>query len=426
MKVFKVFSQIRKPVWILFLILSHVLILRNIFYLSKDILYGDSSGEKTIPLPRYRFMRLPDNPLTRQYHAVNGLGADFAQIYFPSQQFSSLSQNYQMGEQDPWQWRRSSRYAPAVHFLCSITLCKLDYGAAGLFHLLIQMALFYAFFIWAFRTLNIRSDVWKGLALVDICLFLTPAGLSWFERGQLSLYVAVSYLLVIIGFMKKNYFIMILSALFAFMKWTSFSTLFVILTVLIIQSKDCTETKQNLRLISAFILVIASLSLCFPVQSAHFLGGLYHQERFVKPEGISLGTWIPVKLAKGLPIALILLGAVYVKKGIRGLNALIPFFIGTAMIMLLYPTISYDYNISCLLGLIPPILYWMKLRDNPIDHRMRLAMKYSFLLFLMLGSASYLAYWLFHARHIVVYEYLVFSSIFLFIPLFYAGQRRSP
>ena len=81
--------RVRKPFIITFVVLLQPLCLYNFILLSKDMIYGDSSGLYLKPLPRYGFMRVPENAFTLKCEAFQRLAADFAQIYFPSQEFSS-------------------------------------------------------------------------------------------------------------------------------------------------------------------------------------------------------------------------------------------------------------------------------------------------------------------------------------------------
>jgi len=405
--------NIKKVLFFIIFIAAHIFILRNVFLISKDMLYGDFSAAQILPAPRYPFERIPDTPLTQQYHAQNRLAVDFAQIYFPSQHIASLSDNYQSGVLDPLQ--RPSRYAPLVHFLCAITICKLDYGPASLLHMIIQILFFYTAFVFSFKALKIEKDILPGLLLANCCLFLTPAGLSWFEKGQFSLYVGIAYLLIILGMTKRINLLILLSALFAFVKWTSLPYVFVVLPVSILNSKNLAGGKKNFLLAAAFLLIVISLSLLFPGQSLFFLKGLYTQERYASPGGISLAKIVPVVLAKLLPIPLIALGYLHVRINRNIFERMMPFLAGSAILMLTYPTLAYEYNLPSLLGFIPLLIFWTKLPDNPIKSPLREVMNYSFLVFMFFASFSnYL-----NQKVILMSEYFLISTILLIIPLFY-------
>lgn len=243
-------------------VLSFIPVLNNFIRLSRDMTLGDFSSKAIFPLPEYGFYRIPANPSTVKHLAVNRLAADFAQIYFPSQHFPSLISNYRTGYLDPFQ--RESRYAPLIHFICSITLCKLSYGFSSFIHMVTQLTIFYFVFIFAFRLLKIQTDLLLGLLLVNVYLFLTPSGLAWFERGQFSLYVAVSYILMMLAIVKRNFCYAILSALFAFVKWTAFPYLFVSLAVSLLNSETAAERKRWVSTAAVFVLVVVFLLLWFP------------------------------------------------------------------------------------------------------------------------------------------------------------------
>jgi hypothetical protein len=402
----------KNGLFIVVFIAAHIFILRNVILLSNDMLFGTISDEKIFPVPRYPFARIPDTSITEQYNAQNRVAVDFAQIYFPAQQMASLGENYQTGYLDPLE--RPSRYAPLVHYLCSITICRLDYGIASLLHMAIQGLLFYLAFIISFKVLKMENYILPGILLVNIYLFLTPAGLSWLERGQFSLYVGIAYLLMILGLLKKNLPLVLLSALFAFIKWTSLPFIFVIFCVYIFNSKNLAEGRKNLLWAAAFLLIIIGLTFSFPLQSIDFLKGLYLQERFAVPGGVSLAKVLPVGIAKFLPVPVIVLGYLHLKINRNLLERSIPFLTGAAILMLTYPTLAYEYNLPSLLGFIPLFFYWTKFPDNPVNTPVREVLKYSFLVFLL--SASFSNY--IGRNHMLIIEYMLILSILLLFPLF--------
>lgn len=186
----------------------HLLVFNNVWHLSKDLIYGDNSAQELIPSPRYEFWRIPDSNFTRGFQGQNRLAADFAQIYFPAQDESISA--YTEETLDPW--GRPSRYAPVLHELCRLTICNLSYGPASAVHLLVQSILFFVSFLYAFVILDIRKYALLGIFVLNVCLFLSPVGLSSFERGQFSLYVALSYLWLFLGLIRHNYAYLVLPA----------------------------------------------------------------------------------------------------------------------------------------------------------------------------------------------------------------------
>ena len=54
-------KRVRKPLFVISFVILQPLCLYNFILLSKDMVYGDSSGLYLKPLPRYGFMRVPEN-----------------------------------------------------------------------------------------------------------------------------------------------------------------------------------------------------------------------------------------------------------------------------------------------------------------------------------------------------------------------------
>jgi hypothetical protein len=349
-----------------------------------------------------------------EHNAINRFALDYAQVYFPSQDFSSLTQNYETGYLDPL--KRPSRYAPFIHYLCYISFCKIDYGYASFFHILIQVLLFYFFLVITFKMLKIESDLWIGLLLTSIFLFATPAGLGWFERGQFSLYVALSYMLLMLGFLKNKPFFVVASAFFAYVKWTSFPFLFVVFVVFLLSSKNKKEFIQSLLLALTYLAIILLLSLAFRSKFIHFIEGLYMQERFVEPVGISLGQLLPSDIVKVLPFILILIGYLYLQRNGKVFSHLTPYLIGSGILLLTYPTVAFEYTIPNLFCFIPLVFYWTKQPDT-----ISKIIRYVFFIFILLISfPEYLNTYI--NQNNVLVGYLIVSIIFLLIPLINIGE----
>ncbi len=408
MKNFEKLQFIGKLLFALISIWVYLIVFRNFFLLSKDMIYGDFSGERISPKPYFGFLRIPDRPNTIEHHAVDRLSADYAQVYFPSQEFSSMTKNYETGYLDPW--RRPSRYAPFIHYVCSISFCKFDYGYASFLHMLTQMLLFYLFFILSFKMLKIESDLWFDLLLVNAFLFATPAGLGWFERGQFSLYVALSYLLLIMGILKNKPVLILASAFFAYVKWTSFPFVSVVFIVYLLSSKTRKEGVQSIQIALASLSTVLVLSLAFRSKFIHFVEGLYWQELYEEPTGITLVHLLSPTLIKALPLILIFLGYLYVRWSNKSFNDLIPYLVGSGVLMLTYPTVAFEYNIPNLFCFIPLVSYW----TGSLGFTGKV-IRYAFLLFILLISfPDYLGSYL--RGNNVLLAYLAVSAAFLLIP----------
>jgi hypothetical protein len=380
------------------------------FLLSTDMIFGDGASDDLLISPRYDILRIPQTPLALERDAVGRLAADLAQIYFPSQDISKLIDGYYVETtSDPWQ--RPSRYAPFVHFACAMTICRLPYGYAGFAHGVIQIVLFLAGIGFAFRELQIKKYTTLAYLFFVFCIFLTPSGLSWFERGQFSLYGALSYLWLFLGILKERKDYMVLSALFAFIKWTAFPYLFLFFCVYFLATYRQKDFRKKMTLFIVFLVTIEILFLFFAKIGIVFLSGLIAQEVYAPPFGISLVKLIPVGVTKTVPFLLILAGYINIRYGGRMLVDLIPFFTGSMVLLLTYPTIAFEYNILNVLGLMPFVMYWSK--AHTADGRFRNIFLYSFLLFMILGSFSLM---IFRTEVNVLIFYIIVSVFFISIP----------
>ena len=150
------FEKIKRLAFILIFIILHYFAFRNLYVLSEDMILGNFAAQKIVPIPIYGIERIPaGKKVAIKYHAQNRLGVDFAQIYFPAQQPNLLGNSYNENTTlDPAQ--RPSRYAPLVEYICAMTICKLDFGYASFWHMVIQILLFFLVSYLAFRSLGLK------------------------------------------------------------------------------------------------------------------------------------------------------------------------------------------------------------------------------------------------------------------------------
>jgi hypothetical protein len=352
------------------------------------------------------------------------LASDFAAIYFPAQDPSHLGNAYSHDKTlDPW--GRASRSAPLDILVCSLSVCRLQYGDASVLHILIQTLLFYLILYWAMRRLEIDRYFLMTASFANLCLFLTPVGLSWMERGQFSLYVASAYLLLMMGFITKEPTPVALAALLAFVKWTSFPASFVILAVFLVNSKNLIELKQRLFLTGVFCLTLAMLLLvpaAFASGTGSFLQGLLNQEMHDEPTGLSLLKYAPPLVVKLLPLILVVFGAFVARRERGSLMRLIPYAIGVAAMLIVYPTKANDYSVPTLLGFIPLMLLWMRQPDLQRG-ALAAAAAFVFALFLLVASFSVQ---LTHSLDLVVTIYIAFAVCFLVGPSLASSWLYAP
>jgi len=351
-----------KMAFVFVFLFIHIGIVYNFCLLSMETVLGNASADSLLGRPRYKVMRVPASDLAEQFGAVKRISADFAQVYFPARVSSSTAYTFETN--DPW--RRPSRYAPLVHTACHYTLCRLPYGYASLLHILTQLVLLYISFIYAFSALQIRRYLLPCLLLVNIVLFLTPVGLTWFERGQFSIYVTLAYLWLFLGIIKRNPYHLVLSALFAFIKWTSFPLIFMAIALWLINvaltRRDSRELKATLLLAALIPLTITFLLLFSIEDELMFLHGLYIQEQTDKPVELSMAVLVPRSFAKALPLILVALGALYSWwKNNSDYIFLAPYLCAAGILSVNYPTLAFDYSTPCLLCFIPLLAYWAEL-----------------------------------------------------------------
>ena len=344
-----------KPVLIGLLVLLNFLAAWNFVLLSRDLIRGDSSADELLIRPIYHPFRIPNRSIAAARQAVDRVGSDFAQVYFPAQDVAHLQDAFDPGRTlDPW--KRPSRYAPLVELACAATLCRFDFGVACLLHIVLQLLLLYVAIWWMFRQFSLSQYFLPCLLFINILLFLTPVGLSWFERGQFSLYLAVSYPLLVVGLMKKQWQLVAAAAVLAFIKWTSFPAIFVILAVYLLSSKSLPELKSNLILAAVFAAIVAALLIVpalFTQGAQDFVRGAVMQELEDVPKGATLLRYAPRLAVKLLPLVAILLGAIGARMSVRLPDWLVPCATGAVLIMLVYPTRAYEYGLASLLGFIP-------------------------------------------------------------------------
>jgi hypothetical protein len=179
----------------------------------------------------------------------------------------------------------------------------------------------------------------------------------------------------------------VLGGFFAFIKWTTFPVLFILLSVFIFAAGDFKKLKSNILMTLPFAAIMLVLLACFPNEAFSFLLGLYQQETSGVPQGISLARVFPVAFVKLMPLLLILLGIFYFRRYQDTPVGILPFWGGTGILMLTYPTVAYEYSVCSLCFLIPFVIYWAEWAKDAGWSRAYL-WKYGFFLFLLIASCS--------------------------------------
>jgi len=155
----------------------------------------------------------------------------------------------------------------------------------------------------------------------------------------------------------------------------------------------------------------------FPDLDYYFLQGLYQQEIFASPRGVSLVRLLPATYVKFMPLLLICFGLLYVRRYRTDLQEYLPFFIGAGILMLTYPTKAYEYNVSTIFCFIPFVAYWADLPGSWRGTVIRRLAKYVLFVFLLTASYSRVLVRIFDTHYIIFFIYLMVAAIFLIGPL---------
>ena len=272
-------------------------------------------------------------------------------------------------------------------------------------------------FLWisyiAFKAFDRVRYFLPFLLFANLCLFLTPTGLSWFDRGQFSLYEGSSYLLLLLGLWKKNLYWIIFSALLAFIKWTSLPLTFVILVVHILNSKNRKELQYSILATIAYAFIFTLLLMPFIKTNIAFMNGLFNQELNITPDGLTLATYLPTYAVNVLPFLLVILGYINVRMNRNNFISLIPFFGGSAILLLLYPTSAFEYSIPTLLGFVPCLIFWTQ-DSKSRQHASKAIITSLFLSFIVI--ASFFHYYFQDYGLTLIIIYLIYSVAFIASP----------
>ena len=182
-----------------------------------------------------------------------------------------------------------------------------------------------------------------------------------------------------------------------------------------LSAEHSAEAKRALLLAAGFALILLALTFSLPGPSLDFLRGLYQQERFGIPGGISLAKLLPLELVKFLPLPLVLLGWLHLRRFQNRFESLVPFLAGAALLMLTYPTLAYEYNLPSMLGFIPLFIYWISLPGTPLRLPLRHFLAGVFFAFVFLASFTRLA----TPTPLILGAYLLVSALLLLLPLFW-------
>lgn len=325
------------------------IIFQNAKNLSIAILTGDETP--LTPKPYHGFLHLPqsDNPERKNMT----FAADFAAIYYTARHFNEP--DIYAGKYDPA--GRHILYSPSTYYFYQKTFCRLPYGQAALAHLSFQLILLFAatfFLLGRIKRLFLLIPV---TVIYGILIFLTPVGLSWFERGQTDLYAACALMFLIFSFYESKGYAWILAALCLSLKYTIIIFVAEFIFIYLLFSSDRMKWRNFFLFLGGFFLTL----ILFPPQFLPFVWSMYETQNF-HFQGMTLVGRVSREILfviAGASLGLYLgLAGLQRKKEIFVRQTLLPYGTGLIVLNLLFLSFNYQYRIMTLIGFIPLFILW--------------------------------------------------------------------
>jgi hypothetical protein len=357
------------------------------------------------PVPRDKGIQVQPIWLTlnmfdpdRRPQMLGALGADFAQVYYSARalrhgesQYSPTTPEFK----DPF--GRKPNYPPFTNRLY-IPLSLLPYYQAVIIHNFLSLGVFLGLAILMLKIFNLQNYIWKSLAFFLLLYFYTPLGFAHFERGQFDLWVASSYLLLFSCFFLRRRYVMpaVAAGLFGAIKWSSAPF---IGTVSLMAFLGSNWRKSWIFLIPGLVMVLTAI--IFLPEVKEYWPSLQRYEFDANPYGISFMYFMPRVVAKALQIiscgVVIILTLLLHRGNDRRLAAFkvisFPFALTMFVQGMCYGTISFEYRIVSIFGLLPAYLLWMEkggIQSTPV----KAAMTAFFALFLFISfRVGYFLIW---------------------------------
>lgn len=329
---------------------------------------------------------------------LGALGVDFYQVYNSAKALRYGESEYNpktMALKDPF--GRKPNYPPFTNRIY-IPLSLLPYYQALTVHNFLTLGVFLGLVALMLKVFNLQTYIWKCLVLILLLYFYTPLGFSHFERGQFDLWVASSYLLVTSCFFLRRSSVLpaIGAGLFGAIKWSSapFIGTFSLFAFL-----GSNWKKSWVFLIPGLVMLLTA-ALFLP-EVREYWPSLQRYEFEANPAGISFMYFMPRAAAKfiqiiscGIIIVLTLLLHRDNEQRVAAFKALsFPFALTMFIMGMCYGTISFEYRIVSILGLLPAYLLWMEqggIQSKPV----KVVMTTFFGLFLFISfRVGYYLFW---------------------------------
>ncbi len=324
----------------------------------------------------------------------NPVGSDFVQVYQSAKALVAGKSAYEPGSlplQDPF-WRRPNYppfvnwvYIPFAHLYYPTALAAHNFLTLGIF-MLLSMLIVIQTGCWRFS--------WKILIIYCLLYFYTPLGYSHYEKGQFDFYTAGAYLLPSVVFMENSGLVYyLITGLMGAFKWSSIPFLGTFSAFAFIANK----TKKRWLYFIPLSVIVLSVLLFWP-QFLDYLPSMRLFEFEAKsPLGLSFWFIMPKTLAKSFQIiCLVLFSAVFVffSKGEPGQNLFkkvsLPFGLAMAAQGLCFGSISFEYRVVTLLGMVVPFLLWVEKTDVKQEIKMAVGITFGAFLVFVFRNFEYL------------------------------------
>ena len=324
----------------------------------------------------------------------NPVGSDYVQVYQSAKALSKGKSAYEPGDfslQDPF-WRRPN-YPPLVNW-AYIPFVNLYYPTGLALHNFLTLGLFFVLSMLIILQTGTLRFSWKILSIYCLLYFYTPLGYSHYEKGQFDFYAAAAHLLPSVIFMgNAGLFYFFTSGLMGAFKWSSVPFLGAFSAFAFIANKS---KNRWFNLIPLSVIAI-SILLFWP-QFLEYLPSLRMFEMDAKlPLGLSFWQVMPKTLAKSFQIiCLVIFSSLFLVYSKRNssqnnfANVSVPFGLAMAAQGLCFGSISFEYRVITLLGLVVPLLLWVEKTDVSLKIKMLISISFAVFLAFVFRNFQYL------------------------------------
>jgi len=342
------------------------------------------------------------------------VGSDYVQVYLSAKALTQGKSAYKLTDpnlKDPF--GRTPNYPPLVNWLY-IPFSRIYYPVGLLIHNFMTLGIFIILSLLViFQTGYLRFS-WKVLIIYLLLYFYTPLGYSHYEKGQFDFYTAGAHLLPAVIFMGNAGWLFFLTGFLAAFKWSSLPFLGAFSALAFLAS----ESKKRWYFVIPLVVVILSV-LLFWQQFLEYLPSFQTYEvNFDHPVGLSFWHLMPKALAKVFQIiCLVLFGGFFLflskKENRQKLFEMIslPFALAMTAQGLCFGSISLEYRVVTLLGMIVPLLLWLQRAE--VDEKIKLSIAITFGAFLLIAFRNF--------QYLIRLTDVQLTTIFLIASLLWLG-----